>query len=71
METITIVALLPPSNETDRRTLSNEEYLRGSKIDGRICTLGEFEKLWNSDEILVKHWFIRFLEVSKDSFRLV
>lgn len=60
----TIIALIPPK-EAHRldQTLNDKEFLTEAKSIGMILTMSELCKLWNTDEIHVKDWFIRSLEV--------
>ena len=69
MENITIIATIKAKERTNN--LSNEDFFNEAKREGDLYTLYEFEFLCNIDEIDTKSVFIRVLEVSKSSFRLV
>jgi len=66
----TIIALIKPIDVIPlHQTLSDIEFLKEATLNGIVTTMSELSNLWNNDEILVKDWFIRVLEV-ECSFRL-
>lgn len=72
MENITIIATIPTKEiHIDIKLFSDNQFLQEAKQEGNIYTLKEFEKACNNNEINLKSMYIRVLEVSKSSFRLV
>lgn len=69
MENITIIATIKAIDNS--HIISDKDFLEESKLNGKIYTLKEFEYACNRDELDVSSVFIRVLEVSKSSFRLV
>jgi len=66
-----IIALIPPKEDIRLDlTLSDKEFLEQATTNGKVLSMSELCKLWNTDEIHVKDWFIRYLEVDY-AFRLV
>lgn len=69
MENITIIATIKAIDNS--HLIADKDFLKEAKLNGKIYTLKEFEYACNRDEINLKSVFIRVLEVSKSSFRLV
>lgn len=69
MENITIIATIKAKDNNN--DISNKEFYSKAQVEGNIYLLDEFEKAFNRDSICLKSTFIRVLEVSKSSFRLV
>lgn len=72
MENITIIATIPTKEiHVDIKTFSDNQFLHEAKQEGNVYTLSEFQNACNRDEFDSKSVYIRVLEVSKSSFRLV
>jgi hypothetical protein len=69
MENITIIATNKVKEFGD--CITDKDFLKEAKLTGKIYTLKEFESACNKDEIDTKSVYIRVLDVSKSSFRLV
>lgn len=60
----TIIALIPPKGDLRLDLdLTDKEFLKQAETTGKVLTMSELCKLWNTDEVHVKDWFIRSLEV--------
>lgn len=64
MKKQTIIALITPREEETVYNISDNDFLSRAITEEHIYSFEEFENLWNSDEIKVKDFFIRVLEVS-------
>ena len=58
-----LIAIVKEKHHPNAKNYSRKDFIQTAEVNGNLYTTNEFEEAWNTDEIKVSEWFIRFVRV--------